>query len=90
VPVKIIDGPPKVWVLVYQTKHGDDLYAFSTEERMHEWLAAVAKEGWGEHALFDDVGAPPEDSELLISEYFEHAASWEEYWNADKVVVDQP
>ena len=72
----------KVWVASFRYKHGQDLYAFSTEERAWKWADDIGNAWWDTE--FDD----PVPEENVGKMYFERMAEKEEFFEVQECTVN--
>lgn len=57
----------KVWVAVYDHRHGEDIRAFDSEDKCLEWRQEIADEWWDK-----EIGDPrPVSLEELADRYWE-------------------
>lgn len=72
-----------VWIASYRHKYGEDLCAFSTEEKAWAWADGIAREWWGEEIMNEDL---PEVEPGKA--YFERMADRGEFFTVQKSAID--
>lgn len=72
-----------VWIASYSHKYGEDLCAFSTEEKAWAWADQIAREWWG--AEFVDEDLPEVEPGKA---YFERMADLGEFFTVQESAID--
>lgn len=73
--VSVPPAPQRVWVAIYEHRHGSDVHVFADERLARRWRTALAKEWWSD--AFEDK--PPPDEEIG-DEYFERMQERDEFF----------
>lgn len=54
----------KVYVAVYEHRHGTDIQVFDSNEKAEEWQVQIAKEYWDEAFEGEDEPMPDDEAEM--------------------------
>ena len=82
-PAIIRPTPQRVYVAIYEHRHGTDVRVFADEDQAMCWRTDLAKEWWSD-AFEDD---PPPDDEIG-EKYFERMLERDEFFSATQCEIE--